>query len=435
MTTQKNNSKRFSKHMRFLLTPSLSNTYDLNLLKSLAGGFQCIGHSASTLSTPLSAHHSDYSRKNLRAVRAYLHAPGVSFKEIYKNISADCVIEVNRFRSKHLNSNVRHISWFQDIRPTDFFRVTEYAKNIRSGDLIYLLGDKQHFGMPKNSENIKSLLTGVSKDVITPTRGYGHCKYDINLLGYFSDLLDRKDINLPFSRLEFFISELFRSPRSVLKFLFNEESDFNLHKLQYDKTYIEVEKEIISKYKPLHGKMFPPDFKQMDGNINKRIINRLYTEIPRKMDRSILFAKLYELHKKGKKVLIAGKNWPTNFQGYSFVSPHADNPSDIFQQSFITIHNNTHGLGIHSRVLEAMAAGSFVMMHPSPNSRLPGGMDSTFAPEVNYGLYSADNFVEKAEKWLEDEDRRKKAIAECKKILLSKHLWKHRAEQILSDLR
>ena len=421
--------------MKYLLIPNTSNPYDLNLLKSLAVGFQLMGHSASTLSIPLSPHHSDYTRRNLRAARGFLHAPGISFKDIFQNISADCVIEVNRFRSKHLNHNIRHISWFQDIRPTDFLRVLEYAKNIRSGDLIYLLGDKQHFGMQGNSENIKCLLSGISKDAIIPGHGFEHCKYDVNLLGYFSDLMDRQDIDLPFSRLEFLISEFLRSPRSVLKLLFSEECDFNLHKLQYDKTYINIEKGIISRYKPLHGEMLPPAFEQMNGNVNKQIINRLYTEIPRKMDRTILFEKLYELYKKGIKVLIAGKNWPDIFQGYSFVHPHVAHPAQIYQKSFMTIHNNTHGLGIHSRVLEAMAAGSFVMMHPSPHSRLPGGMDSTFEPDVNYGLYSGDNLVEKVKEWLADEDRRKKGIAENQKILLAKHLWEHRAEQILRDLK
>ena len=208
--------------MKYLLIPNTSNPYDVNLLKSLAVGFQLMGHSASTLSIPLSPHHSDYNRRNLRAAREFLHAPGISFKDIFQNISADCVIEVNRIRSKHLNHNVRHISWFQDIRPTDFLRVLEYAKNIRSGDLIYLLGDQQHFGMQGNSENIKCLLSGISKDAIIPGHGFEHCKYDVNLLGYFSDLIDRQDINLPFSRLEFLISEFLRSPRSVLKLLFSE---------------------------------------------------------------------------------------------------------------------------------------------------------------------------------------------------------------------
>jgi glycosyltransferase involved in cell wall biosynthesis len=153
------------------------------------------------------------------------------------------------------------------------------------------------------------------------------------------------------------------------------------------------------------------------------------------MDRLILFQKMHELHKKKKKVIVAGKNWSDAFEWASFVQPHVDHPSDIYEKSFITVHNNTHGLGIHSRVLEAMAVGSFVMMHPSPHSRLPGGMDSTFEPDVNYGLYSADNFVEKVEEWLADDERRKKAITENKKILLSKHLWQHRAEQILNDLK
>jgi spore maturation protein CgeB len=148
----------------------------------------------------------------------------------------------------------------------------------------------------------------------------------------------------------------------------------------------------------------------------------------------VLFHILRTLFKNGKKVLIAGSNWKSSFPDCDFIQEHCENPLDIFRQSAITLHNNTHGIGIHSRVLEAMAAGSFIMMHVSPCSHLPGGIDSSFEPELHYGLYSANNLAEKVEYWLAHSSQRQKATKDCHNILRARHLWRHRASQILGDL-
>ena len=238
------------------------------------------------------------------------------------------------------------------------------------------------------------------------------------------------------NRHDILLREIIRKPRFLknLIFGFNCKDVFFDH-FFFDKIFIENELKIKNQYIPLSGHLFEPELNHCKNSLDTALYDYQYTELPRKLDRKLLYNLIETLYKKNKKVLIAGINWPEGYPYAPFVSGHVVQPNKIYKSSKITIHNNTHGLGIHSRVLDSMAVGGFVIMHPSPHSRLPGGMDSAFEPDLNYGLYTSDNFVEKVEDWLADEDRRKKAIIENKKILLSKHLWEHRAEQILRDLK
>lgn len=421
--------------MNFVLVPNVHSVYDISQLRELSRSLILLGHDAVVMNHPIFPHPNDVTESNLKALRENLHRPKLTIKELYKRINADCILEVNRLRSNHLPNKVRHISWFQDVRPTDHKTILDYASNVKSGDLIYLLGDKNHFGITDHKIPLRCLLAGINPNLIKKPENLKKTLYDVNLIGYFSDLKDRPRFSLSISRMQFYLQEFVRSPRSLYRLLTREESDFNLDRLMFDKIYIDYEKHFTSAYKPLCGQMILPPLQKMNSNINKRILNRLFTEIPRKQDRLILFEKIFELHQKGKSVFVAGKNAQTLFPNLSFVHSHAPNAYDIFSSSAITLHNNTHGLGIHSRVLEAMAAGSFVMMHGSPHSHLSGGIDSTFERDVHYGLYTADNICEKVENWLDSIDARKRAISQNNDILRAKHLWEYRAKQILRDLK
>ena len=415
--------------MKIYLVPNTANIYDINQANELAAGLKQHGNDIYVFKGPIKQHHSDYRPTQFQQ-------SGYNERKVYQEVNSDILIEVNRLRSKYLKKNVRHISWFQDVRPSDYKKLVEYANRMDPDDMIYLLGDKKHFGFSSSLHGIKCLLSGASvRTINSELRGPKSFKYDLNLLGYYSSFKERPPLPFLSSRSEILLKEILRRPKSLVDIVFSENIQINLDRFFYDEFFVRHEVAIKSKYKPLTGVLFEPDLEEIKNNIDKVIYDYLYIEIPRKLDRNLLFEKIQALYYRDKKVIIAGLNWPESFPSSPFVSKHVDKPDELYNSSKITIHNNTHGLGIHSRVLDCMAVGGFVMMHPSPHSRLPGGMDSTFEPDVNYGLYSADNFVEKVEEWLADDERRKKAITENKKILLSKHLWEHRAEQILRDLK
>ncbi len=107
---------------------------------------------------------------------------------------------------------------------------------------------------------------------------------------------------------------------------------------------------------------------------------------------------------------------------------------EMYCRSKINLSNNTHGLGLHSRTLECMAVGGFLFLHSSPHDDKAGGMFTAFEPGVHYGMYTPDNFIEEAKRWLADDDGRKKAGEKAMQIIRADHCWHHRAEQIVDDL-
>ena len=107
----------------------------------------------------------------------------------------------------------------------------------------------------------------------------------------------------------------------------------------------------------------------------------------------------------------------------------------IFQRSRINLANNTHGLGLHSRTLECMAVGGFIFTHTSPHDDKPGGMLTSFDPDIHYGVYTPETFQENAKRWLKDASGRKRAGELAAMVIREKHMWSHRAQQIVDDLK
>lgn len=413
--------------MKITLVPNTSNFYDRRQLQNLAATFREKGFEAVTLDTPITSHPN---------------ASGIELKdsenrtqEKYENIKTDVLLEVNRLRNKKLNKKTRHICWFQDLKPSEAKPFLEYAENKNPQDLIYLLGEKEHYGLSNSKAQIGSLLTGLTRKECenNSTRGTSR-RIDVNLLGYFPQINKITKTKELSSQNKEILKEILRRPRLLLEILFGRKWHINLKSFEktdfFQKTHAHIEKH----YKPLTGTMISWQSIQPNNFVDTLIYDLLYVEQPRWIDRIALFNILKKLSEDGRKILIAGKNWQTAFPGHDFIRNHIKNPVEIFSDSKITLHNNTHGIGIHSRVLEAMASGSFVIMHSSPHSLLPGGMDSSFEPDLHYGRYTEDNLAAKVEYWLAHDSERQNAIQECRKILLSQHLWQHRASQILEDL-
>ena len=61
-----------------------------------------------------------------------------------------------------------------------------------------------------------------------------------------------------------------------------------------------------------------------------------------------------------------------------------DDYNEILQASSAAICNNTHGLGLHPRVMDAMISGVVVLHHSSPFVSGDGVLESHFTPGVHY---------------------------------------------------
>jgi hypothetical protein len=166
----------------------------------------------------------------------------------------------------------------------------------------------------------------------------------------------------------------------------------------------------------------------------RKSCNWMAIEFPRYIDR-LRLAQLAYLA--SPKCGFYGVNWKKYYQfGNCTYAPIKDERIlyQVYRNSKINLHNNWNGFGLHSRVLEAMAVGGFVMAHSCAAPQAAGRLTTSFEPDVHFGEYTPDNFVERAKYWLQDDAARNKAITESRKIIADKHLWKHRAQQILHDL-
>ena len=444
--------------MRFLIVPNFALPYDQRMVNGLAEGFREIGCEAIALGAPM---------------------PAETLATIVNRVGPDVVLQVNRFRptDSPLPPNVRHIAWFQDVFP-DTSRRVEGSE--RTGDIVYALGDAKVLGLKTELPCfVGSLVTGVDRSTTEVKRKEWAQVLDFSLCGYIPPpLVFRKNLK---SDLVWYLNDLFdRLP------VVGASWSFRRLRVRLLRRYITTDyvpyalstslQELSSAlYRPLRGeldidliadalratakpyvKMRPE--RAQSGHWSRRgrlgrvlapyrasgadrrsalesLINGLTREYPRLLDRVALIGAALQV---SRSLALYGPGWDAHeaFRAYhkGIIDDHPTLLA-VFQRSRINLANNTHGLGLHSRTLECMAVGGFIFMHRSPHDERPGGMLTSFEPGVHYGAYTPETFREEALRWLADEQGRTKAGAQAAAVIREKHLWRHRAEQIVSDLK
>jgi hypothetical protein len=104
----------------------------------------------------------------------------------------------------------------------------------------------------------------------------------------------------------------------------------------------------------------------------------------------------------------------------------------IFQSANINLHNSNHSM--HSRVIDCLAAGGFLLINETLDDWGPAGIRKYLEPERHYGSYPIDNIAEVAKRYLSDQKTRALIAAEGRHEILRSHTWRHRAAQVLHDL-
>ena len=156
---------------------------------------------------------------------------------------------------------------------------------------------------------------------------------------------------------------------------------------------------------------------------------------PRLLDRVALVNMALSI---SKRVHLYGIGWDQHVKYKPYHKPLLNDQSsllNVYRKSCINLCNNTDGLGLHSRVLECMAVGGFVMMHRSLNDTKSGGMLTAFEPGIHYGQFTPEDFHEEALYWLHNEKERKEAGIRAARIVFDQHCWHHRAKQVMNDLK
>lgn len=422
---------------------------------------------------------------------------------ICKSLSINLVFQINKSRSLNfeLPKNVRWISWYQDIFPSD---VEAFGENFKQDDIIYTLGDPRVLGIKSDSPYHRgTLFTGVSDSVLNHRPKFRASLVDFSLCGYIpSPYVPNKDLrkdliwyvkrqmgNIPLFRR----SSLYSAALSILF-----KNKLPLNYIPYS-AQVEIKLIVESIYRPLRGeldinelygalnnvqslfssknkKKIPIEFGQKDGKIGllskifqpydrlengalnttdllKKMLNfrsslsefTEYSEItkainyfsqtyPRLIDRRFLIDNILEI---SKSLELYGPGWDSHDvyrPYYKGVLNIESDLLDVYCNSRINLANNTHGIGMHSRNLECMAVGGFLLIHKSANDTLDGGIAKFFESDIDFGTYVPENLKDKANFWLVNKNLRAKASRSASRKIREGHTWRHRASQIIKDL-
>ena len=432
------------KVLKLLMIPYNSSIYYNQMLRGFAEAFRSKGHKVIVLSNIVSK----------ETIRRYI--------EIEK---IDLIISINRFIGCDFEISIPLFCWIQDT----FIYTEEIISNkIGLNEYVYTLGSPFTLGfksIPKKF--IGSLVTGVDKKIIQRNNEFVWNR-DISICGFIPDIKNDRFIYT----IDKFLDRLTPNHWMIYQYLCTLISKNYISK----KIRITIQDYVESLYQPLKGGLKPKElgndimnliglqlptfvtpkavYTHMLDNVVDfhgvkietthklittkilRLIDFYVNTYPRGIDRRIL-ADLTIDNFTDKIIEFNGYGWDTYQKYKSYSRPNIDKPEKLYEAyrgSKINLHNNTHGMGLHSRVLEAMAVGGFVMTHRSDeNDSLEGGILTAFEANEHFGFYDVSNFKESIECWLDDDYRRINTIKKAQEEIIKNHLWEDRVEQVIKD--
>ncbi len=331
-------------------------------------------------------------------------------------IKPDVVFEINNpaTDSRRVPAGTKHITWIQD----PFLPFT--SDDIRS-DIIYFILDPRNLDYQFDmSKGWKFLVPGVNPKLYFYKENVEKIT-DLTFAGYIPEykhpaapFLYKNDLT-PWLGLSFgeFISEIYPQIPWV-------HGDFDYPRMML----------LINQLMTGHlgsnwvSKLGPRNYPNFFGRY-----------IPRLMDRKALIEQA--LRTKRSFRIYGTETWETwekympYYQGY-LVEPWE--MREVYQSTWISLHANMHGWGMHFRVLDIMGSGGVVTANISSRNRMGGGIENYFEPNVHYIPFDMFTLHETLKEALADKDRLLKMGAEAHKLVTAKHTWKHRAQQIMNDL-
>ncbi|HEX7894048.1 MAG TPA: glycosyltransferase [Terriglobales bacterium] len=441
--------------MRFLIAPNFALPYDQRMVRGLAAALTAAGHDARALLGPL--HEAE--------------AAGVC-----QTLGIEVLLQVNRFRplDPPLPKGVRHVVWFQDIFPET---INDLTGRIHEEDIVYTLGDPHVLGVNTDLPcKVGTFLTGIEpSEWITKERSLAG-EIDFSLCGfipphltiaphfradvawYLIDLINRVPLaGSPLAALARYMTVRKYVPTairlaliSVVESLYRPlRGELDIHALKTAMVEAVVPyagtdgiREAWSRRQRRRKKtrfdLLFGDYQFRSLETNGPImafISYLARDYPRALDRIALVQSVLAL---SDSVELYGNGWQLYDEFKRYHQGVLATPRElarVYRRSRINLANNTHGLGLHARTLECMATGGFILIHESPNDEKPGGMLTSFEPDLHYGAFKPETLQETALRWLKDENGRGRAGANAAKIVRDKHLWRHRAAQLIADLK
>lgn len=398
------------KPLKFLIIPNYAVPYDQRMVSGLAKGLNIIGHDAFPLSSPITS---------------------IELLNRCISDSIDIVIQVNRTRDPEveLPEHVRFVSWYQDVFPET---VKGFSDRFHDKDILYALGDPVVLGFNFNMPCfVGTLLTGVDSNIFKYKKINKQKEIDFSLCGFIPE--PPRTMGL-FEKMK----------QTVENEYIPLNGSLDIHALEvairrdlapYPNAYSIIKQGLLKFLYRIKHLIKDDGTKRHMLSPFERSISFYTREYPRLLDRVELIDAILSYTKS---IELYGVGWDKHkkYKPYSKgVISNLDALLAIYKKSKINLANNTHGLGLHSRTLECMAVGGFILTHDSPHDNKPGGLHTSFIPNKHYGVFNRDNIVDEADAWMKDKNKRQKAGELSSEIVMQQHCWQHRAQQIIKDLQ
>ena len=420
------------KSLKILLIPNITLEYDLNQLKGIKNALK------------------EFNIDSHIFVSKYSEDKIIKFVE---ENSFNIIFAVNKGRPNGLKKEIRFISWFQD-----FYHDSDYLlENYEKSDIVYFYTSKESFGVSKKINCFTSTLySAVNPSEIS--LNLKNLDNDHTLVNKYQSLDFSICGYMPANMLVPFFDFYFRNYNYKEKHFtdihfikwFSELTHRNEKKYEidfYKQFIVDLQLIVESNYVPLSGDIdvkllalkltekIQQHFKYLNSQIFKELISFFSTDYSRFLDR-IELARLLSKHSFN--FALFGKEWKNYSEFDSFAGNHISKQEELFEiykKTKINLYNNTHGLGMHSKVFEIFANAGFLALPKSKKNFLAAGINEGFNENEHFITFTSENFEDLVNDWLFDTQKRVEIGKNARKIVINEHTWKKRTQQILEDLQ
>lgn len=405
----------------------------------LARGLQATGHACKALASPIS---------------------NVAIDHLAKLSDADVVVRINAFAPlRNSPKSWRHVSWIQDPL---FFGSTAAELQEQQDDVVLFMGDSlklqaQYLDFPCQ---VGLLFSGIAPEAFCEgDTGASSSDGVVSLVGYLPPALD---LSLIHGRREWGLQKL--APASLdnlreLVFTLNQvieisydpctgSLDENLllddllaaysgWATAYNFTSSLLERWLDRRWSQVFS--FPAQ-KQVMAPSGPSLGIRSWLSwgaihVPRRLDRLTLAR---ALDGAGVKTALYGGGWGSEPEFESLWHGAVSTQSEllnIYATSGLSILNNTHGLGAHSRTFECASVGAFMMSHASAFPQRAGSLESVLVPGREISFYDVSQVGRDASTALKDRELRLAIGSAARERVLAEHTWTRRARELLETLK
>jgi|tagenome__1003787_1003787.scaffolds.fasta_scaffold20980371_4 glycosyltransferase involved in cell wall biosynthesis len=378
-----------------------------------------------------------FEELGVKAVPILQWLSGTQMETFVESFQPDVVMEINRSRNQFtgLPSKVRHVAWIQDSnmdRPPEGRHIITNDQ-FGGSDIHYTFVFPESIGLDRaRVPNVRYLAPGVDISVFNPdTPAVGPIN-DVCFAGYMptketmdSQFRGHLTLELPDDRrIEIPNPSLFMhfSDSGLASNNFRRDTALSLA-ADYISTNFGITRESLEQSRHRDALILA--------------VHSFESEWARWMERNWFIPDLLAATKD---LVIYGpvEGWQENRKFARYYHGFLNTPRQMagaYNAARIIAHIGA--LQMHSRVLEAMACARPVLVNCSEPGFGDGfgAIREHFEDSVHFVEYDRESLPGKVKTLLGDEAWRTALGEQAREAILAKHLWRHRAEQIISDLQ